>query len=76
MKKDNPRLDLLTRKPFPKAELIRFVVEDNKIRVRESGGRGYYIAKDSDLTSAKARKALSRVLRREANDSDIEALKQ
>ena len=65
MKKIPERTDIVTRKPFPKEELLRFVVRDGKPHYDPSGtasGRGVYVHPDSRL-QAEDGKAFSRALR-------------
>lgn len=45
MKKENPRMCILSRKRFPKEELIRFERKDGKYLYPSSSGRGVYVSK-------------------------------
>ena len=76
MKQENPRTDIVTRKPFPKEELLRFTIVDGVIVISESSGRGYYLHKKTDLEAKATRKALNRVLRHEVSDLDLATLKE
>lgn len=65
MTKIPERTDIVTRKSFPKEELLRFVVRDGKLHYDPSGkaaGRGFYLHPES-RDKALDGKAFSRALR-------------
>ena len=67
MQKENPRLDLVSRLPFPKEELFRLVKKDGSFVYDKEGrfpGRGYYLHKDEATLEIAKRKG---VLERKGN---------
>ena len=67
MKRENERMDLLSRKSFPKAELFRLVFSDHELLLekdRPLKGRGVYLKKDKEsIALARKKKLLERRFR-------------
>lgn len=73
MRKDNPRRDLISRKPYPKDSLLRLIYANGELLPSNEGGRGYYLLRDKDLIASKAgKKALSRLLHHEPSEVELE----
>ncbi len=59
MKKENPRMDIVSRKRYPKDMLFRFVISSGLVRLGEDGlGRGFYLLKDPSSIETFFRKRL------------------
>ena len=80
MKRENPRLDVASRKPYPKNELLRIAMVQGVVTPDLAGnlpGRGIYLHKDeSSLDSALKKKAFERAFRRPLTPEEIEAIKE
>lgn len=77
MKQENTRMDIATRKVYPKDELIRFVVSSGKILLREHGGRGYYLHKNGDtFPIAIKRKVFVRLFHREPSEEELQTFRE
>ena len=48
MQRVNTRMDALTRKVYPKGEMLRLVKVEGALLVAPSGGRGIYIHKSKE----------------------------
>lgn len=74
---NNCRTDLLTRKIYPKDQLIRFVISHGGIVVGENyktKGRGYYVHPQS-LQDEKLLFRFRKYLKREIRKEELECLK-
>ena len=80
MKRENPRLDVATRKSFPKNQLLRLVKIGPKVVVDKSQsllGRGYYLHKDeAALELALRRHVFERLFHRPLSEEEIASLKE
>ncbi|MBQ9457333.1 MAG: YlxR family protein [Bacilli bacterium] len=75
MQVENPRFDIATRTPYPKAELIRLGVENGRLVLSPKGGRGFYLhPKHLDL--AIKNKAFQRYLHRPLEEDEIALLQE
>ncbi len=80
MKKENPRLDAVTRKPYPKSELLRIALVSGVVTPDPKGelpGRGLYILRDpSSLQLAIKRKVFERAFRRPLTEEERLAIQE
>ena len=79
MKRENTRLDIASRKAYPKSELIRLVLVDGVVTLGNAtiGGRGVYLHRDAaSLDTAIRKKAFERAFRRPLTPSEIDAIKE
>lgn len=80
MKRENPRMDIASRKCFPKSELLRLVNVDGVVTpdiLHQIPGRGAYIRKDVlALEEAKKRKAFERVFHHPLSQEELAAIKE
>lgn len=61
MRKENPRMDIATRKSYPKQELFRLVLSSGKPTLDETGtlpGRGVYLHKSLESIAIAKKKHL------------------
>lgn len=80
MKRENPRLDIVSRKPYPTSELIRLVVVRGVVTLdldHKLLGRGFYLKKDAtSLEAALKRKAFERIVHRPLSPEELSAIKE
>ncbi len=80
MKQENPRLDVASRKPYPKNELIRLVMVSGVVtldRKKNLPGRGVYLKKDAaSLEAALKKKAFERAFHRPLTLEEIAAIEE
>ncbi len=73
MKIENERMDILSRKSYPKKELFRLVFLNHELLLEKDSplkGRGVYLKKDKDsVASARKKKLLERRFRLDNCDS-------
>ena len=70
------RMDLLSRKLFPKEDLFRLVLKDSVLvfdKEKNPSGRGIYLRKDKETLALAKKKG---ILKRYAKNSDLDALFQ
>ena len=76
MQINNTRIDIATRKPYPKDMLLRFVTEPS-LRVCPFGGRGFYLLKDgSTLEIALKKRSIEKLLKHQLSEEEIALLKE
>lgn len=67
MRKENERMDILSRKSYPKKELFRLVFHGQTLLLEKESplkGRGVYLKKDREsIASARTKKLLERRFR-------------
>lgn len=80
MKIENTRLDVASRKPYPKSEMLRIVMRLGEVVPdphNELGGRGVYILKKEEaLLAAIKHKAFERAFRRSLSEEEIASIKE
>lgn len=77
MQRKNPRTDIVSRKPYPKEELIRFSLVNGSLALLSNPGRGFYLCKDgSTLELGLKKKVFDRVLNRPIKEEEIKLLKE
>lgn len=70
MRRENPRMCLLTGRRLPKDALLRFEEKEGRLLLSPEGeGRGIYLSPEG-LRSPKARKALEGRLRRKLSEEE------
>ena len=77
MKVQNTRMDILSRKPYSREELIRFVVLNNNLVADTNNnlpGRGVYLLKGKGKEAIRKKSFLS-FLHRPLNEKEEELLK-
>ena len=76
MKVENTRMDILSRKPYPREELIRFVIKDNNLVIdndKKLPGRGVYMKKGNGKDAIR-KKTFNSFLHRPLNKDEKELL--
>ena len=80
MKRVNPRLDVASRKPYPKDELLRLVLVDGVVTLdthHSLPGRGIYLKRDAaSLETALKKKAFERAFHRPLTPEELQAIKE
>lgn len=76
MKVENTRMDILSRKPYSREELIRFVIKDNNLIIDSNDslpGRGVYLLKGKGAEAIR-KKTFNSFLHRPLNEKEEEIL--